>query len=140
MAVKSLATLIKLQKTFVDEQRTHLARLQERLDEIDGQITQNEIRKAREQAAAQNEEARTTYGAFASAMVAQGRALEIERQTAAMAVKIAQDKLAQLFEEQKRYELAEAHRIDAEARAERRRETLALDEIGSVMHERKRTE
>jgi pyruvate/2-oxoacid:ferredoxin oxidoreductase alpha subunit len=138
MGVKSLATLIKLQKTLVDEQRTHLARLQEQVDLIDNKIAQVEIRKAREQAAAQDQESRATYGAFAKAMVAQGRALEKERQTAVAAVRIAQDKLSELFETQKRYEIAEAQRIDAATRAEMRRETLALDEIGGVMHERKR--
>ena len=34
-AMKSLATLIKLQKTLVDEQRIQLAKLQARLDEIE---------------------------------------------------------------------------------------------------------
>ena len=95
--MKSLATLIKLQKTLVDEQRQHLRRLLEHLDEIEHSITHLEICKAREQAATQDEAARLTYGAFLKKMVEQGRTLEKERQTAEMAVKIAQDKLAQLF-------------------------------------------
>jgi flagellar FliJ protein len=140
VAIKSLAILIKLQKTRVDEQRIHLNHLQERLEQIDNKIAQVEIRKAREQEAAQNGEARLTYGAFAKAMVAEGRVLEKERQTAAMAVKIAHDKLAELFEEQKRYEIAEQQRIDVEVRAERRRETIELDEIGGMRHERKKSE
>jgi flagellar biosynthesis chaperone FliJ len=138
--MKSLATLIKLQKTFVDEQRTHLAQLQEQLDRIDGKIAGVEIAKAREQAAAQDGEARATYGAFARSMVMQARTLEKQRQIASQAVKIAQDKLAQLFEEQKRYEIAEAQRLEAEARAERRRETIELDEIGGIGHERKKVD
>jgi len=43
---EELSTLIKLQKTHVDEQRQHLARLQERLDYIEGKIAEVEIRKA----------------------------------------------------------------------------------------------
>ena len=136
--MKSLLTLIKLQKTFVDEQRQHLAHLQDRLEQIEGEIAQLEIRKAREQTAAQDNEARTTYGAFLRQMVLQGRALEQERQTAAMAVKLAQDRLAELFEEQKRYEIAEAQRAEEAAKAERRRETIELDEVGIVAHERRR--
>ncbi len=138
MAVKSLATLIKLQKSFVDEQRQHVTRLQDHLDKIDAAITELEIFKAREQAAAENMEARATYAQFLTRMVAQGRVLQHERQSAALAVKIALDKLAELFEEQKRYEIAEAQRIETETREELRRENIELDEIGGVMHERQK--
>ncbi len=138
--MKSLSTLIKLQKTFVDEQRQHLARLLDNMERIEGKIIQLEIMKAREQAAAQDDAARITYGAFLKEMVTQGRALEQERQVAAMAVKVAQEKLAELFEEQKRFETAEAQRTEAEAKEERRLETIELDEIGGTRHERKRSE
>ena len=138
--MKSLATLIKLQKTLVDEQRQQLARLQDQLSLIEGKIAQLEILKAREQAAAQRTEARATYGAFLKGVVIQGRELEKERETAAMAVKIAHDKLAELFEEQKRYEIAEEQRLEDEAQVARHRETKALDEIGSTMHQRKKSE
>ena len=138
--MKSLATLIKLQKTFVDEQRQHLARLLENLEKIEHQIAELEIIKAREQAAAQDEAARATYGAFLKGMVARGRKLEQERETAEMAVKLAQDKLSELFEEQKRYEIAEEQRIEQEANAERRLERIELDEVGAVMHERKKAD
>ena len=133
-------TTITSQKTRVDEQRIQVLQLQERLEQIDGKIAQVEIRKAREQAAARDDEARATYGAFLKAAVAESRVLEKERQAAAMAVKIAQDKLALLFEEQKRYEIAEQQRITAETREENRRERIELDEIGSVIHERKKAE
>jgi hypothetical protein len=136
--MKSLATLIKLQKTYVDEQRQILAGLLERLDAIESEIAQLEIRKARELDAAQDEFARATYGAFLQKMVMQERALEKERHTAMMAVKIAQDRSALLFEEQKRYEIAEEQRIEAEQQEERRRERIDLDEIGAVIHERKK--
>ena len=136
--MKSLQTLIKLQKMLVDEQRQHLSTLQDHLERIEQIITQLEINKAREQVAAQDNEARTTYGAYLQQMIGQGRDLEKERQTAAMAVKIAQDKLAELFEEQKRYEIAEAQRIEKANSEERRRETIELDEVGSVAYERRR--
>ena len=137
--MKSLSTLIKLQKTHVDEQRQHLARLQERLDYIEGKIAEVEIRKAREQAVAERDaESTQTYGAYLYAAVAMGRALEKERQIAALAVKAAHDRLSELFEEQKRYEVAEQQRLDAEMHEERRRETIELDEIGGVMHERQK--
>lgn len=138
--MKSLATLIQLQKTFVDEQRQHLARLQDQLGQIEAKIAQLEILKAREQAAAQSDEARATYGAFLKKVIVEGRELEKERETASLAVKIAHDKLAELFEEQKRYEIAEEQRIESEEAEARHRETKTLDEIGGVMHERKKSD
>ncbi|MDP9127745.1 MAG: flagellar FliJ family protein [Pseudomonadota bacterium] len=136
--MKSLATLIKLQKTRVDDQRLALAKLQARLEEMENAITSLEIAKAREQLIAQEHaEARATYGAFLNAAVRQGRDLEKQRLAAARAVDEARQRLAELFEEQKRYEIADAARLEAEQREEHRRETLELDEIGSVSHVRK---
>lgn len=138
--MKSLTTLIKLQKTRVDEQRQTLAKAQEFLDSVEQQIVQLEIKKVREQAAAQEyPEARLTYGAFLKAAVRDGRALEKQRAVAIAAVEAARDKLAELFEEQKRYEIAAAHRQAAEDREERRRETIELDEVGGVTYTRKKT-
>jgi hypothetical protein len=136
--MKSLLTLIKLQKTFVDEQRQHLGRLLTQLEQIEKKIIDLELTKAREQAAAQDDESRATYGAFLKDMVNKGRVLEKDRKTAAMAVKIAQEKLAELFEEQKRYEIAQDQRAAAGEQELRRKETLELDEVGGIMHERKK--
>lgn len=136
--MKSFATLIKLQKSYVDEQRQQLARLLDNLEQVESRIAQLEIIKIREQAAAKDEAARITYGAYLKGMIIKERALEKERQTAAQAVKIAQDKLAVLFEDQKRYETAEERRIEEEAKEARRLERIALDEIGGTMHERHR--
>jgi hypothetical protein len=135
--MNSLSTLIKLQKTRVDEQRIMLARLQEQLEQVVQAIAELEVRKAREQVATQKSpEAAVTYGQFLKQAVKQGRALERDRQIALAAVEAARDKLTELFEEQKRYEIAEAARIKVEEREELRRETAELDEIGGVTHER----
>ena len=65
--MKTLTTLIKLQKSRVDEQRQHVAKLQLMLDAIVQKITALEIEKAREQVAAENNPgARSTYGAFSA--------------------------------------------------------------------------
>lgn len=136
--MKSLATLIKLQKTFVDEQRQHLARLLDHLESIEEKIREVEDLKESEKEAGKDEITRASYGEFLKQMVLIGRALEQERQQAEAAVRMAQEKLAELFEEQKRYEIAEASRIEEEAKAERRLERLELDEIGGMRHERQR--
>jgi len=137
--MKSLAPLIKLQKTRVDEQRLILAKLQVRLEEILGQIAEHEIRQAREQLAVQEHpEMGLTYGAFVKKALRRSRELEKERVVAAKAVEIARERLAEVFEEQKRYEIAEEQRSEEERREELRQETIELDEIGSVFHVRKK--
>lgn len=137
--MKALVTLIKLQKSLVDEQRQHLAKLQDLLDGVHRRIAELEIAKAREQVAADaNTEARATYGAFLKHMAVKTHELEKERLVAVHAVDVAHAKLAELFEEQKRYEIAEQARIDAEAKEERRLERIELDEIGGVTHERRK--
>jgi hypothetical protein len=137
--MKSLTTLIKLQKTYVDEQRIHLATLQERLESIIRQIAAHQIEMAREQVAAENnEEARTTYGAYLEAAVIKAKILEKDREAAAIAVDIARAKLAELFEEQKRYEIAQQAREAAELAEEQKRERMTLDEVSSVQYTRKK--
>ena len=137
--MKSLSTLIKLQKTYVDEQRQLMARLQDALAIVENQIAELEIQKAREQIAAQeNEEARSTFGVFIKSALEKGKDLERQRVVVLNAVEEARNRLMELFEEQKRYETAEAARIAAEEREERRRETQELDEVGSVQFTRKK--
>lgn len=139
--MKSLATLIKLQKTRVDEQRQMLARANDRLLKIEQAIANLEQQKEREKvAAAQDAEKAVTYGAFLKVAIKRGRDLEKERQIAQAAVDAARAALAELFEEQKRYELAEENRIAEERREEARRETAELDEIGGVTHQRRKAE
>ncbi|MFA5040228.1 MAG: flagellar FliJ family protein [Bdellovibrionales bacterium] len=137
---KSFATLIKLQKTLVDEQRQQLARLIENLDRIEKRVAELRAMKLREQAAAaRNPIVRMTYGAFLKGLIVRERSLDKEHQTAARAVHLAQEKLAELFEEQKRYEIAEEQRLQDIAKAELRLETLEFDEIGGMRHERQKT-
>jgi hypothetical protein len=136
---KTLTTLIKLQKSLVDEQRQHLAKLQEILDAIVARIAELEIEKAREQVAAENNpDARATYGAYAQRTAIAGRKLEESRRIATHAVDAAHARLAELFEEQKRYEIAEAQRLEEELKEEQRRERIMLDEVGGVTHERRK--
>ncbi len=137
--MQTLQTLIKLQKAYVDEQRQQLAKLQDLLDAIVRRIAELEIQKVREQLAAENHpDARATYGAFLKAINDKARELEKERKTMEQIVEQARTKLSMLFEEQKRYEIAEEARVAAEQKEERRRESIAFDEIGGTAHERRR--
>ena len=89
--------------------------------------------------AQKNDAARMTYGAFLKVLIANKRALEKDYVVAADAVRSAQEKLAELFEEQKRYEIAEDQRVEEIEKEERRLERIDLDEVGGVRHERQRT-
>lgn len=137
--MKSLATLIKLQKSRVDEQRLLMVKLQEQLARIEGDLAA--LRREREE---QKElvsaypELGLTYGEYVRESLKKEALLERKRRTAAQAVSIAHDRLSELFEEQKRYELAEANRLEEEAREEAHKETLALDEVGSISFVRKK--
>jgi flagellar biosynthesis chaperone FliJ len=137
--MKSLDTLIKLQKTRVDEQQLILTKLQERLAQVEQTIAEIEIYKAREQVAVQEQkDIALTYGAFLKVSVQHGRQLEKMRIAALREVEVARDRLIELFEEQKRYEIARETRIEAEGKEERRRETIQLDESGAVTHQRRK--
>lgn len=136
--VKSLATLIKLQKSHVDEQRILLAALQDQLAKIKDSI--RHLRREREEQKKLLEkkpEMGLTYGEYIKASGEKERALEKKKRTAEIAVSIALDKLAELFEEQKRYEIAQEARLEAKRKEERRKETHFLDEVGSVSFVRK---
>lgn len=137
--MKSLQTLIKLQKSLVDEQQIQLSKLQARLSDIENQIAELQMVMAREQVLVQaHPESKLTYGAFVKASIKRERELEKQRRIAADAVEIARNKLGDLFAEQKRYEIAEEARIAEELKEENRLETLEMDEIGGINYTRKR--
>lgn len=118
-----------------------LAKLQERYEAVQKEVAEHEIRMAREQLAAQKDPAMAlTYGDFVKWAIEHARELEKQLITAAKAVDIAREQLTVLFEEQKRYEIAEANRLEEEKREEQRQETILLDEVGSVGFVRKKEE
>ncbi len=137
--MKSLATLIKLQKTKVDEQRVLLANLQKQLTEIQAQV--DALREEQAQQAAlvrQEPDVAMNYDLYLKGVLKRLEVLEKRKRTVELAVNLARDKLAELFEEQKRYELAEKARLEEEEAEEQRRETHILDEVGSVSFVRKK--
>ena len=137
--MKSLATLIKLQKTRVDEQRLIVAKMQEQLSIVLMQI--DRLRDEQEQQKALLHEHPTyalTYGDYVKRTLREMEGLQRKRKAAELAVSFALEKLAEVYEEQKRYELAEQNRIEEEEREEQQRERHTLDEVGSVSFIRKR--
>jgi flagellar export protein FliJ len=131
--MNTLDTLIKLHKAEVDEQRQMLAKLQNFLDGLDHQLAELQIEQAREQLTAKRDAAAAlTYGAYIKEALAKQEALAQRRISAAAAVELARDRLANLFEAQKRYEIVAANREAEALKAEQRAERIELDEIGNV--------
>jgi hypothetical protein len=86
----------------------------------------------------ENPDMALTYGDYVKNALKKEEFLEKKRKTAEYAVNIARDKLAEVFEEQKRYEIAEAKRLEDEAKEEAHKEKLFMDEVGSVSFVRKK--
>ncbi|MGE4351312.1 MAG: hypothetical protein AB7E52_03895 [Bdellovibrionales bacterium] len=137
--MKSLATLIKLQKTRVDEQRLILAKMQEQLARAIQEIEDFEAeQEAQRELLHQDPAYALTYGPYIKRALAQREGLERKRRAAEHAVNLAHEKMAFLFEEQKRYEIAEENRLEEEERIEQQRERKTLDEIGSISFVRRK--
>lgn len=135
--MKTVSTLIRLAKLEVDNRRRLLADLLEQdaafdraIDRLDAEIA-NERQKARET---------PEYGAgfVAYAKHAGNRRKALVDRKAALAVDIdtARDRLAQAFEEQKKYEITAERQEEEELAEESRREQLTLDELGLQTHSR----
>jgi flagellar export protein FliJ len=137
--MKSLLTLIKLQKTKVDEQRIFLLKLQEQLAHIDSEILRLNKEKAEQEDLLHVDSSYgMTYADYLRAYLNKMQFYQRKRNSLEYAVNIARDKLAELFEEQKRYEIALQNRREEEAREELRQETHVLDEVGSVGYLRRK--
>ncbi|MDD2325826.1 MAG: hypothetical protein PHW63_07500 [Alphaproteobacteria bacterium] len=136
--MKSLATLIKLQKTRVDEQRIVLAKMHDQLEAAQIRVALHKAEMEAQQDLLHDDPSMgLTYGAYL--LVAKKKTAELEknRRAAEYAVHIALEKLAEVFEEQKRYEIAQQNRLARQRKEELHRETLFLDEVGSVGFVRK---
>ncbi len=137
--MKSLVTLIKLQKTYVDEQRLVLVKLQEQLQAIQNKIlAAHALQEQQKELLHKNPDMGLTYGDYLEQYLKKLELFEKEKDTMKYAIELALDKLAGLFEEQKRYEIAQRQRDEEEKRIEADRETKILDEVGSVSFVRKK--
>ncbi len=137
--MKNLETLIKLQKTKVDEQRLILLGLQEQLDQVIDQMEALDLDKQRQEEIVHKEpELGLTYADYLSQYLDKKEMLLKKKGSIEYGIELSRDQLAVLFEEQKRYEIARQNRIDEMRREEQRKERIELDEIGSISFERRK--
>lgn len=137
--MKSLETLIKLEKARVDDHRRMLSQLQDVLDRIEQEIAdliaarQNEEAVASDAAPAE----RLTLEPFLAHLRQRLEQLTQAKADAEAAIETARERLAEVFETQKRYEIIRDQRAAAAEAEEKRQEQLTLDETAAVTHQRK---
>ena len=137
--MKSLPTLIKLEKARVDDHRRMLTELQAVLARIEEEIAALLASREHEEAVARtatpNE--RSTLASFLLQVRHRLAALAKAKKDAEDAIEVARDRLAEVFETQKRYEIIHEQQTAAALAEENRQEQLTLDETAAQTHERK---
>jgi len=136
--VKTVSTLIRLAKLEVDNRRRLLADLLEQdaafdraIDRLDGEVA------AERQKARDNPEYGAGYAAYSKHAANRRKALVDRKAALAVDIDAARGRLAEAFEEQKKYEITADRQEEAETAEENKREQLDLDELGLQSHARR---
>jgi len=136
-----LVTLIRLAKLQLDEKRKVLAAIIAEEDRVKAQRAAllNKLEEEKKNTA-KDFEAELSRGNFIKATFKKRDQLDAQLKQLEQVIAAAQDEVAKAFEEVKRYEIAEEARRRREAKEQQRRETKALDEVGSTRHQRDRSD
>lgn len=139
--MKGLTTLIRLHKSTVDERRRVLVALQEQRQKIVDDLAALERQLIEEQKiAAEGLEVAMTYAGFAQHVIDVRDRMERAIRSMDHHIALAEESLAEAFQELKRYELALEEQQKRQAEEFRRRETQRLDETASVRFSRRQAE
>ena len=137
---KNLKGLIRLHQWVVDEKRRKLGELLKMLVELEEQARRLEAEVVEEQKAAAKapETAGFLYGNYARHVIERRERLaksiaSMEQQTAA-----AREELNEAYREIKKFQVAQEVRDRRAALEAARREQIVLDEVGLIMHRRRR--
>ncbi|MDW3208028.1 MAG: flagellar FliJ family protein [Alphaproteobacteria bacterium] len=138
MAKDTLETLIRLAGSEVDEARRGLQKVLAEEDRIRADIAALEASiEAESDLIRRQPELSGSFGLFlARAKVRRGE-LDTMLDDVLPRVEAARDVLAEAFANQKKYEIAKENRESAASEEARRREGIALDEIGLNAHRRR---
>ncbi|RVU33720.1 flagellar export protein FliJ [Hwanghaeella grinnelliae] len=135
--MKTVSTLIRLSKLEVDNRRRLLADLLEQdaafdraIDRVDTELD-TERQKARE-----TPEYGAGFVAYAKHAASRRKALVDRKAALAVDIDTARDRLAEAFEEQKKYEITAERQEEEETAEENKREQQDLDELGLQTHSR----
>lgn len=141
--MRDLHTLIKMQKLKVDEQRRALADKQREVDGILMAIATSEAAMETEKALAAeqhggHQDRMVSLGAYIKNELARQATLRRNLSIAERRVDKEREKLAVLFEEQKRYEIAQENWDKEKREEEAARENFEYDEQASQRHHKEK--
>lgn len=127
----ALKTLTRIQKFQIDEQRKILSELQEKQDILQAQLEQLNRDFEQEKEFARNNAGVGDFGAYVKRYMQQRENLEMQIAVLEKKIEHERDVMADMFKEQKRYEIVDDQRTKRAAKEEEQKMQKVLDEIGT---------
>lgn len=127
----ALKTLTQIQKFQIDEQRKILSELQEKQDILQAQLEQLNRDFEQEKEFARNNAGVGDFGAYVKRYMQQRENLEMQIAVLEKKIEHERDVMADMFKEQKTYEIVDDQRTKRAAKEEEQKMQKVLDEIGT---------
>ena len=127
----SLKTLQRIQKFNIDEQRKILVDLQTKQDQLKVEFARLNQNYEAEKAYAVQHPGLGNFGAFVKRYLEKKEALETAIDKMQQAIEEVRDRIADMFKEQKTYEIVDDNRRKREIKEENDKEQKMLDEVGT---------
>ena len=127
----ALKTLTRIQKFPIDEQRKILSELQEKQDILQAQLEQLNRDFEQEKEFARNNAGVGDFGAYVKRYMQQRENLEMQIAVLEKKIEHERDVMADMFKEQKTYEIVDDQRTKRAAKEEEQKMQKVLDEIGT---------
>lgn len=134
---RSHEPLIRLARFKVEELQKQMSELDRSKAALNGQIERLEASVPEEQAAAtQSKDGYLAYGSYAQAVIKRKENIRLSLDEVETQVDALRERLAEAFQELKKYELLEERRLARAEQAVRSAEQDELDEIAQTSHRR----
>lgn len=127
----ALKNLTRIQKFQIDEQRKILSELQEKQDILQAQLEQLNRDFEQEKEFARNNAGVGDFGAYVKRYMQQRENLEMQVAVLEKKIEHERDVMADMFKEQKTYEIVDDQRTKRAAKEEEQKMQKVLDEIGT---------
>ena len=127
----ALKTLTRIQKFQIDEQRKILSELQEKQDILQAQLEQLNRDFEQEKEFARNNAGVGDFGAYVKRYMQRRENLEMQIAVLEKKIEHERDVMADMFKEQKTYEIVDDQRTKRAAKEEEQKMQKVLDEIGT---------
>lgn len=127
----ALKTLTRIQKFQIDEQRKILSELQEKQDILQAQLEQLNRDFEQEKEFARNNAGVGDFGAYVKRYMQQRENLEMQIAVLEKKIEHERDVMADMFKEQKTYEIVDDRRTKRAAKEEEQKMQKVIDEIGT---------